>query len=244
MVEIIAVIVIVGVLAVTATAAFNRISYNTVAAADRVRAIVSYAQKTATAARRAVKVSISGGALSLEICRVAGAGSLGVNELCPSDNYASLPLPSGGTSYAPSGSVVLSSSGTIYFDSVDGPPIRTARPSVWPRPRSPSPAKAPRPSPCIWRAAMHAINRTRGFTLVELMVMVVVLGIGLAGTMAAINQATLHSGTPFARKQATTIAEAIMEEITARDFTDDGTTPAVNIAGCGGGTTQSTARSR
>lgn len=71
----------------------------------------------------------------------------------------------------------------------------------------------------------------RGFTLVEMVVMIMILGMGLAGIMVAINRATQESAVPFIRKQAIAIAESIMEEVTARDFTNNVATPAVDIAG-------------
>lgn len=116
-VELVTVLIIVGVIAVTAVSAFNKSAYDTVAAADRIRAIASYAQKTATAARRAVKIAITGGTLSLQICRVATSTSA----LCPGADYTDLALPNGEASYTPSGTIVLSASATIYLDAVGRP---------------------------------------------------------------------------------------------------------------------------
>lgn len=132
MVELIAVLVIAGALGVTAVSAFGKRTFDTVASADRVRAIASYAQKIATASRRGVKLEVSGGTLTLQICRVATDTSA----LCPGTDYTALALPNGETSYTPPGDIVLGASGTIYFDAVgrpantDGSAIDTTAPTI------------------------------------------------------------------------------------------------------------------
>jgi MSHA pilin protein MshD len=74
-------------------------------------------------------------------------------------------------------------------------------------------------------------RRRRGFTLVEMIVMIMILGMGLSGVMMAINRANRDSAVPFIRKQAIAIAESIMEEVTARAFTNNAGTPSVDLAG-------------
>lgn len=59
-----------------------------------------------------------------------------------------------------------------------------------------------------------------GLTLIELVVVMVVISIALVGVMSVINYTTLHSADPVLRHQAIAIAEAYMEEITLKDFTD------------------------
>lgn len=62
-------------------------------------------------------------------------------------------------------------------------------------------------------------SRQRGLSLVEVVVFIVVLGIGLAGMAVIYNQLTLASVDPLVRKQAVAIASSLMEEIQLRPFT-------------------------
>jgi MSHA pilin protein MshD len=62
-------------------------------------------------------------------------------------------------------------------------------------------------------------SRQRGLSLVEVVVFIVVLGIGLAGMAVIYNQLTLASVDPVVRKQAVAIANSLMEEIQLRPFT-------------------------
>jgi MSHA pilin protein MshD len=59
----------------------------------------------------------------------------------------------------------------------------------------------------------------RGFSLLEAVVFIVVLGIGIAGMAVLYNQLTLSSVDPLIRKQALAIANSLMEEIQLRPFT-------------------------
>lgn len=56
-------------------------------------------------------------------------------------------------------------------------------------------------------------SRQRGFTLAELLLLIVVLSVGLAGILLVINTTTAHSADPMVRKQAMAIAESMMEEV-------------------------------
>jgi MSHA pilin protein MshD len=58
----------------------------------------------------------------------------------------------------------------------------------------------------------------RGFSLVELVVFIVVVGVGLAGVLAVLNLATQKSADPMVRKQALMIAEQMLEEIALQPF--------------------------
>jgi MSHA pilin protein MshD len=62
-------------------------------------------------------------------------------------------------------------------------------------------------------------SRQRGFSLLEAVVFIVVLGIGIAGMAVLYNQLTLSSVDPLIRKQALAIANSLMEEIQLRPFT-------------------------
>jgi MSHA pilin protein MshD len=73
--------------------------------------------------------------------------------------------------------------------------------------------------------SLSAYRNQQGVTLIELIVVMVVISIALAGVMSVINFTTLHSADPMLRQQAIAIAEAYMEEITLKDYVDpdDGT---------------------
>ena len=64
------------------------------------------------------------------------------------------------------------------------------------------------------------LTNKKGVTLIELIVAMVVISIALAGVLLVINYTTLHSADPVLRHQALAIAEAYMEEITLKNFTD------------------------
>ncbi|MCW8859460.1 MAG: prepilin-type N-terminal cleavage/methylation domain-containing protein [Deltaproteobacteria bacterium] len=59
-----------------------------------------------------------------------------------------------------------------------------------------------------------------GFTLIELIVAMVVISVALVGVMTVVNYTTLHSADPVLRHQSIAIAEAYMEEITLKNYTD------------------------
>jgi MSHA pilin protein MshD len=73
-------------------------------------------------------------------------------------------------------------------------------------------------------------RRARGFTLIELIVAIVVLGVGLAGVMAAFSLATRGSGDASARKQMLAVAEELLEEIQLQPYA---ATPNAAPTGCG-----------
>lgn len=58
-----------------------------------------------------------------------------------------------------------------------------------------------------------------GATLVELIVFIVIIGIGLAGILLVMNSATRASVDPLVRKQSLAIAEALLEEVQLMPFT-------------------------
>lgn len=64
-------------------------------------------------------------------------------------------------------------------------------------------------------------NRARslGLSLIELVVFIVVLAIGFAGTLVLYNQAVTGSVDPIVRKQVLAIATSLLEEIELRGFT-------------------------
>ncbi len=60
----------------------------------------------------------------------------------------------------------------------------------------------------------------QGLTLIELIVVMIVISVALVGVMSVINYTTRHSADPVLRHQAIAIAEAYMEEIVLKDFTN------------------------
>lgn len=69
------------------------------------------------------------------------------------------------------------------------------------------------------------VRQRRGFTLIELVISIVVIGIALSGTLLVIDTVTAHSADPMVQQQALAIAEAHLEEISLRAYLDpdDGT---------------------
>lgn len=59
----------------------------------------------------------------------------------------------------------------------------------------------------------------RGFTLIETIVFILVVGIGVVGLLSAMSTAFRFSADPLPRKQALALAESLMEEITSAGFT-------------------------
>lgn len=68
--------------------------------------------------------------------------------------------------------------------------------------------------------------RSRGFSLPELLLLIVVLAIGLAGILLVINFTVGNSADPVLRKQALAAAESMMEEIMLQPFAVTGAAPA------------------
>ena len=66
---------------------------------------------------------------------------------------------------------------------------------------------------------MSGKSRSRGMSLIEVVVFIVVFGIGIAGVVTLYSQLTKASVDPVVRKQALAIAASLMEEIQLRGFT-------------------------
>jgi len=69
--------------------------------------------------------------------------------------------------------------------------------------------------------------RQSGFSLVELVIAIVIVGIGLAALLIPIITATRSSADPLIRKQTLAVAEALLEEIELKPFAN----PAGGFAG-------------
>ena len=71
----------------------------------------------------------------------------------------------------------------------------------------------------ITRPQAVAKRHDSGYTLIELIIAMIVIGIALAGIFSAINYSIQHSGDPVVKKQALAVAEALLEEIELMPFT-------------------------
>lgn len=60
--------------------------------------------------------------------------------------------------------------------------------------------------------------KNSGFTMVELIISMTIIGVAVLGTLMAINTATLFSGDPLITTQAVAIAESYLEEIITKSF--------------------------
>ena len=68
MMELVAVLVIAAILAVSATTMFDRRTFDAAGFADEVRAQIAYGQKVAVASRRTVTATIAGNTVNLTMC--------------------------------------------------------------------------------------------------------------------------------------------------------------------------------
>jgi MSHA pilin protein MshD len=60
----------------------------------------------------------------------------------------------------------------------------------------------------------------KGFTLIELIIFIVVVGAGLAGILAVSSNVVKSSADPMVRKQAMAMADSILEEILQKEYSD------------------------
>ncbi len=66
--------------------------------------------------------------------------------------------------------------------------------------------------------------RQRGFTLIELIIFIVVVGAGVAGILSVMNQVVRNSADPMLTKQAAALADSVLEEVLQKAYADpDGT---------------------
>jgi MSHA pilin protein MshD len=78
----------------------------------------------------------------------------------------------------------------------------------------------------MWNERARAAAQ-HGFTLVEMLLAIVVLGVGIAGVMLAFSVAVRGSADPLVQHQMLAIAEEMMEEIQLKPYA-----PAKTASGC------------
>ena len=78
-------------------------------------------------------------------------------------------------------------------------------------------------------------RKSRGLSLIELVMFIVIVGAAVAGIIGMIGIATQSSADPLIRKQALSIGEAMLEEVRLQPFTycdpDDPTAATATLAG-------------
>lgn len=81
--------------------------------------------------------------------------------------------------------------------------------------------------------------RQSGLTLIELIIFIVVVSVGIAGILSVLNLTVAKSADPMVRKQVLAVAEAMMDEILAKDYQNDplGDNTATPTLGCTPSTT-------
>jgi MSHA pilin protein MshD len=72
-----------------------------------------------------------------------------------------------------------------------------------------------------------------GFTLVEMIIAIVIIGVGLAGVLTAFDINVRSSADPLIRKQMLSVAEEMLEEIQLKPFAVNGTAPSNAQVACG-----------
>jgi MSHA pilin protein MshD len=67
---------------------------------------------------------------------------------------------------------------------------------------------------------MRTQHKQRGISLIELIMFIVIMSIGLTGSMLAINQMTQSNPNTLLRKEVVTVAESLLEQIEAQPFSN------------------------
>lgn len=68
-------------------------------------------------------------------------------------------------------------------------------------------------------------GRAVGLTLIELIVFILIVSVALTGILAVLNLTTQKSADPILNKQALAVAEAMLDEILAKDYMNDPADP-------------------
>lgn len=81
-------------------------------------------------------------------------------------------------------------------------------------------------------------SRSRGFTLIELIIFIVIVSTALAGVIAVFGDSIRGSADPVRDKQAMAAAESLLEEILNKHFCDPDTATAGTPVACGANTVE------
>ncbi len=73
----------------------------------------------------------------------------------------------------------------------------------------------------------------RGFTLIEMVIAIVIIGVGLAGLLTAFSTVVRNSADPLIRKQVLVVAEEMMAEVLLKQYVVSGTAPGNALRNCG-----------
>lgn len=63
-------------------------------------------------------------------------------------------------------------------------------------------------------------QRQLGLSLIELIMFIIIVSVGIAGILLVMNVSVKSSADPMLRKQAVAMAEAILDEVLAKDYCD------------------------
>lgn len=75
--------------------------------------------------------------------------------------------------------------------------------------------------------------RNSGFSLIELIFFIVVVGVGVAGILMVSNTVVRSSADPLVRKQTVAVAESLLEEILLKEYAKPPGSTAIGFAGGG-----------
>lgn len=76
-------------------------------------------------------------------------------------------------------------------------------------------------------------RRLSGFTLIEMIIAIVIIGVGLAGVLTAFSTVVKSSADPLIHKQMLAVAEEMMEEVLLKPFAVSGVAPVNAATSCG-----------
>jgi MSHA pilin protein MshD len=68
--------------------------------------------------------------------------------------------------------------------------------------------------------AERARRGQRGLSLIELIVFIIIVSVSIAGILSVMNVTVKSSADPLIRKQSTALAEAVLEEILTKDYSN------------------------
>ena len=70
------------------------------------------------------------------------------------------------------------------------------------------------------KSSKHMHRRAKGFTLVEMILAIVILGVGMAGLLLTFSTVSRHNADPVIGKQMLALAEELMEEVMLKPYSN------------------------